>query len=150
VFATYQNFGIGCRQCRAVLQLVCHGTNCELCFRCRWLPVDSSGLFDLIFGIIINEGTGYAFEITPPEAFYLPALSKDSYLSDFQNKITTAVTAMILVLQFLSMVEENFVGKTGPREHIIDVSCETATIDDFPQGDGQGGTSYAVTFRRGF
>ena len=109
----------------------------------------SSGLLDLTFGIIVTEGEGYAFELTPPEAFPLPAITKDDLRSDFQTRITTPVTAMTLVLRIVDG-GGNFVGDTEPRGHVIDVSCETATIGDYPQGDGQGGTSYAITCMRGF
>lgn len=113
------------------------------------LVFSSSGLLDLTFGIIVTEGAGYAFDLTPPEAFALPAITKDDLRSDFQTKITTPVTAMTLVLRIVDG-GGNFVGDTEPRGHIIDVSCETATIGDYPQGDGQGGTSYAITCMRGF
>ena len=113
------------------------------------MTFSSSGLLDLTFGILVTEGAGYSFELTPPSVYPLPALTADTFRSDFATKITTAVSDMTLQVRILDG-GGNFVGETEPRGHIIDVSCATAEMGLYPQGDGQGGTTYAITCMRGF
>ena len=109
----------------------------------------SPGLFDLSFGFIITEGVGYALSLVAPTVFPLPAVSSTTFRSDYVTRVSSSVASAEVRVLILDG-GGNFVGATEPSGRIIYATCDTATLDQYPQAVGQGGSYYAVTCMTGY